>query len=66
MENVIESFVSYLHNVKKMSLNTELSYKRDLVKVADYLNTQGIADIKKVTATNLNSYIFPKTLRPPR
>ncbi len=58
MENVIESFVSYLHNVKKMSLNTELSYKRDLVKVADYLNSQGIADIKKVTATNLNSYIL--------
>lgn len=58
MEKVIESFISYLHNVKKMSMNTELSYKRDLLKVADYLQAQGIKSIDKVTETNLNSYIL--------
>ena len=58
MEKIITSFIEYLHNVKKMSTNTELSYKRDLLKVADYLNGQGITDITKVSATNLNSYIL--------
>lgn len=58
MEKVIESFISYLHNVKKMSMNTELSYKRDLLKVADYLQAQGIKSIDKVTETNLNSYFL--------
>jgi len=58
MEKVIEEFISYLHNVKKMSLNTELSYRRDLKKVADYLEGQGISDFSKVTSTNLNSYVI--------
>ena len=55
MEELINSFMTYLHNVKKMSQNTELSYRRDLNKVVSYLNDQGIDDIKKVTSTNLTS-----------
>lgn len=58
MDKTIESFVSYLHNVKKMSLNTELSYKRDLLKVSDFLKSQGVSDFSKVTETNLNSYVL--------
>lgn len=58
MEKTIESFIEYLHNVKKMSLNTELSYRRDLLKVADYLKGQGISDFSKVSETNLNSYVL--------
>ncbi len=58
MEKEIEAFISYLHNVKKMSLNTELSYRRDLLKLETYLNEQGIADVKAVNGTNLNSYIL--------
>lgn len=58
METEIESFISYLHNVKKMSLNTELSYKRDLAKVAQYMESQGINDPGQITATDLNSYIL--------
>ena len=34
MEQQIEAFINYLHNVKKTSKNTELSYRRDLKKVA--------------------------------
>lgn len=41
-----------------MSLNTELSYKRDLMKVADYMRSQGISDVKAINETNLNSYIL--------
>ena len=33
MEQAIEQFIAYLHNVKETSNNTELSYRRDLKKV---------------------------------
>lgn len=58
MEKNVESFISYLHNVKKMSLNTELSYKRDLAKVVKFLNDQDITSWDKVSNTNLNSYVL--------
>jgi len=58
MEREIDAFIAYLHNVKKMSLNTELSYRRDLVKFINYLSGQGITEFKSITATNLNSYIL--------
>ena len=58
METEINGFIIYLHNVKKTSENTTLSYKRDLVKVKRYLEEQGIKDVRKVTSTNLNSYVL--------
>lgn len=58
MEKEIYSFISYLHNVKKTSENTEMSYKRDLAKVKHFMEEQGVVDIRKVTVTNLNSYIL--------
>lgn len=58
MEKEIGAFISYLHNVKKKSNNTELSYKRDLTKMEHYLEEQNITDIGKITTTNLNSYIL--------
>lgn len=58
MEKAIESFIIYLHNEKKTSENTELSYRRDLIKVQHYMQEQGIEDVKKISATNLNSYVL--------
>ena len=58
MEQEIIAFISYLHNVKKTSNNTELSYKRDLEKMYHYMQEQGINSVDKVTTTNLNSYIL--------
>lgn len=58
MEKEINAFIFYLHNVKRTSENTEMSYKRDLVKVCRFMEEQGISDIHKVSATNLNSYIL--------
>lgn len=58
MVQYIDDFMTYLHNVKKMSENTELSYRRDLKKVVDYLNDMGVNDIKKVTSTNLTGYVL--------
>lgn len=58
METELNGFIQYLHNVKKMSMNTELSYKRDLNKVFDYMAGQGIKSVGEISVTNLNSYIL--------
>lgn len=58
MEKEIKAFILYLHNVKRTSENTEQSYQRDLMKVCRYLEEQGLNDIRKVTETNLNSYVL--------
>lgn len=58
MELEIQQFISYLHEIKKTSKNTELSYQRDLTKLQVFLQMQGITEIAKITATNLNSYIL--------
>ena len=48
VEDQIQAFIDYLHNVKHTSENTELSYHRDLNKVKAYLEEQGITDIKNL------------------
>ena len=58
MEQEIKSFVSYLHEVKKTSQNTELSYQRDLMKMMRFLQSQKVEKLQDVTETNLNSYIL--------
>ena len=57
MEQAIQGFITYLHNVKKKSLNTELSYKRDLSKMQDYFGGIGIKDVKDVTEDALSKYV---------
>ena len=58
MINAIQEFVGYLHNTKKTSKNTEVSYERDLRKMMKYFETQGINSVSKVSATNVNSYML--------
>ena len=58
MINAIQDYISYLHNVKRTSHNTEVSYARDLRKAAGYFEHQKISDPGKITATNLNSYML--------
>lgn len=58
MDGTIENFVIYLHDVKKTSKNTEVSYERDLKKAAAYFKDQGIEDICEISETNLNSYML--------
>ncbi len=57
MEREIDNFISYLHNIKKTSNNTELSYKRDLGKLRQYLEEEGIVEVKDITSETLKSYI---------
>ena len=37
MDIEIREFITYLHNTKKTSANTEISYQRDLKKMAEFL-----------------------------
>lgn len=57
MEQSIQGFITYLHNVKKKSLNTELSYKRDLSKMQDFFASKGISDVKAVDEAALKEYV---------
>lgn len=54
----INEFVDYLTNVKRASKNTIASYKRDLVKLNNFLTDSGYGDWKQITNTNLNSYVL--------
>ena len=58
MEQEILGFITYLHNVKKTSNNTEMSYKRDLMKFRKYMEEQGIESVDQITVTSLNSFIL--------
>lgn len=54
----IGNFIEYLKREKSISKNTEVSYKGDLKKLSRFLAGQGIVDEKKITSTNLNSFIL--------
>lgn len=57
MQTEIDSFISYLHNVKNTSANTELSYQRDLKKLECFLEEQGVTQVNQITAKHLEAYI---------
>ena len=57
MEQAIEQFITYLHNVKKTSANTEMSYRRDLKKVFIFLRSKGLTDLVNVKEEDLEEYV---------
>ncbi len=57
MENRIEEFINYLHNIKKTSKNTELSYRRDLMKMNSYMAARNITDVNAVKKEDLMKYV---------
>ncbi len=58
MEQAINSFMTYLHNVKRTSENTSLSYERDLHKFKEFLRGLGVVRVDAISLTNLNSYVL--------
>lgn len=58
MEQEIDDFIVYIKDIKRLSNNTEISYRRDLHKLAAYLREHGVDEFGKVNSTNLNSYIL--------
>lgn len=57
MEKEIAAFISYLHNVKNTSMNTEMSYKRDLEKVQNFMASHNIYEVTAVSSENLSDYV---------
>lgn len=57
MINAILEYMEYLAEVKKTSPNTEASYKRDLMKLKNWLNEKGIHSFDKVSAMILRTYV---------
>jgi len=57
MQKEIDSFISYLHNVKQSSTNTQLSYQRDLKKFKTFCDDKGISSVKNLTAKDLKAYV---------
>ncbi len=58
MNQYINDFVIYLHEVKHASANTVGAYQNDLKKLAVYLEKQGITSVQKISETSLNSYVL--------
>ncbi len=57
MEKVIDGFISYLHNIRRTSSNTELSYQRDLNKLRSYLALRGIEDVEQIREEDLLGFV---------
>lgn len=57
MYNTVDVFIGYLQEVKGTSKNTQLSYQRDLKKLAGYLEEQGISSLTAIEQKHLEGYI---------
>jgi integrase/recombinase XerD len=56
LEQQIDEFARYLKEVKHTSDNTIISYKRDLMRMADYMKERGALDASEVTEDKLLDY----------
>ena len=57
IQKSINAYVRYLHDVRKTSYNTEMSYQRDLNKMHKYLQENGIKKIAHITEDVLEGYV---------
>ena len=58
MEQQIDALIQYMHEKKNTSKNTELSYRRDLLKLITFLqNDLGRKDFGEVTKEDLEKYV---------
>ncbi len=57
MEREIREFISYLHNTKGTSYNTEVSYQRDLKKLASFMAEKGLGSFKEASTGDLQDYL---------
>lgn len=57
MDASIQNFIAYMHETKDTSTNTEMSYRRDLVKVSAFMTSRGINNLNSVSEQDLKDYI---------
>jgi len=58
MEDLVAQFLDYLSIEKGLSQNTIKSYRQDLVKFAEYLESRSIKGIKSVTKHHISKYLY--------
>ena len=56
MREEIQTFIHYMEEEKQASKNTTLSYQRDLLKMADYLEDHGVRKGNKDRAEFLSPF----------
>ena len=56
MEREIREFIAWIHRTNGSSYNTEVSYQRDLKKMAAYFEALGITDSCEITGEDLAGY----------
>ena len=57
MEQAIDAFIIYLHNIKKTSYNTEMSYRRDLNKLRTFLALRNIENVDDICEEDLQDFV---------
>ncbi|WP_317854071.1 tyrosine recombinase [Chakrabartyella piscis] len=58
MKESIQTYLEYRKVKKKISLNTWLSYERDLRGFAEYLEKLGIFRVSQINQTNILAYVY--------
>ncbi len=58
MEEQVLEFINYLHNIKKSSENTQISYRRDLIKMVSFMSSRGVNDALLVTEGDMTAYLL--------
>ena len=58
MDQLVNKYINYLKDVKKLSDNTLLSYQRDVEQFISYLKSLGIKEIDKTTKTTVITYLM--------
>lgn len=57
MKDIKDEFIGYLHEKKHTSYNTEISYRRDLRKLEEYLAGKGVGRWEDVRETDVQGYL---------
>lgn len=57
MRKEIETFIGYMQEQRQASENTKAAYARDMRKLMEYVETQGVTSFVQVTETQIQSYI---------
>lgn len=57
MRKEIDAFISYMHEQRQTSENTEAAYARDLRKLMEYVQQSDVSSFTQVTAEHLQAYV---------
>lgn len=57
MMTQIDAFIAYMHEYRQTSENTESAYTRDLKKLTEYMQQQGVTDFAQVDTALLQAFL---------